>query len=163
MGLDKLKLIVFDLDYTLWPFWVDTHVSPPFKKRSDGMIIDSVGSKISCYPEVPDILKSLDEQGFTLAVASRTSEIKGARQLIELFGWDKYFSYKEIFPGKKVTHFNKIKTQSNVDFCDMIFFDDEQRNIRDVSALGVTSIFVTNGVCKSVIEEGINRFQENRK
>lgn len=34
----------------------------------------------------------------------------------------------------------RIKTDSGIDFRDMIFFDDEHRNIRDVSKLGVHSL-----------------------
>lgn len=71
------------------------------------MIIDSNKEEIKCYPEVPEMLKSLHEEGYTLAIASRTSEIKGAKQLIQLFGWDKYFTYLEIFPGCKITHFKR--------------------------------------------------------
>ena len=36
----------------------------------------------------------------------RTSEIEGAKQLIKLLGWEDYFSYKQIYPGKKTQHFS---------------------------------------------------------
>lgn len=75
--------------------------------RSNGVITDSCKSIVKCYPEVPAVLKNLYDSGYTLGIASRTTEIKGANQLIQLFGWEKYFQYKEIFPGSKVTHFKK--------------------------------------------------------
>lgn len=34
------KLFAFDLDYTLWPAWVDTHVTGPMKR--DGKVINRV-------------------------------------------------------------------------------------------------------------------------
>ncbi|XP_069703409.1 magnesium-dependent phosphatase 1 isoform X2 [Periplaneta americana] len=110
----KPKLIVFDLDYTLWPFWVDTHVSPPFRKDKLGNVVDSLGDKIKFYPEVPKALESLHAQGYSLGVASRTGEIDGANQLLDLFDWNKYFKYKEIYPGCKVTHFNQCCSPSKI-------------------------------------------------
>ncbi|XP_076263938.1 magnesium-dependent phosphatase 1-like [Rhynchophorus ferrugineus] len=161
MNVNRLKIVVFDLDYTLWPFWVDTHVTPPFTKKN-GNIVDSYGSKIKYYPEVPEVLRNLTEQGYEIGVASRTSEIDGANQLIKLFGWEQYFTYKEIFPGSKVTHFNNIKRKSNRHFDEMIFFDDESRNIYDINRLGVVSILVKNGVNKLVVDNGIKQYVRER-
>ncbi|KAL1516884.1 hypothetical protein ABEB36_000721 [Hypothenemus hampei] len=162
MKVENLKIIVFDLDYTLWPFWVDTHVTPPFQKKNNG-VVDSYGSKVKYYPEVPEVLRNLKEEGYEIGVASRTSELHGAEQLLNLFDWNKYITYKEIYPGCKVTHFNKIKKQSNCNFDEMLFFDDETRNIHDLTKLGVVSILVRNGVTKHIIENGIQQFVEQRK
>ncbi|CAL1680565.1 unnamed protein product [Lasius platythorax] len=154
----KAKVIVFDLDYTLWPFWVDTHVTPPFRRGTQNKIVDAHGCTIKYYTNVPNILRQLLEEGYELGVASRTSEIKGAKQLLDLFGWKKYFKYVEIFPGSKVTHFLNIQKSSQADYKDMIFFDDETRNIMDVGKLGVHAILVRDGVTHQVIKSALQSF-----
>ncbi|KAK9499444.1 hypothetical protein O3M35_002476 [Rhynocoris fuscipes] len=159
---DKIpKLVVFDLDYTLWPFWVDTHVTPPFRK-SNGKVVDSRGATIKFYPEVPQILQKLSDMNITIGVASRTSEIAGAEQLCELFGWNKYFTYKEIYPGCKVAHFNQFKKKTGFEFHDMLFFDDESRNITDLTKINVTSILVKNGMTLKVLDEGLEVFAKKK-
>ncbi|XP_070233534.1 magnesium-dependent phosphatase 1 isoform X1 [Bos indicus] len=130
------KLAVFDLDYTLWPFWVDTHVDPPFHKSSDGTVRDRRGQSIQLYPEVPEVLERLRGLGVPIAAASRTGEVEGANQLLELFDLVRYFVHREIYPGSKVTHFERLQRKTGVPFSQMIFFDDEKRNIVDVSKLG---------------------------
>ncbi|KAJ1522914.1 hypothetical protein ONE63_002053 [Megalurothrips usitatus] len=154
----KPKLIVFDLDYTLWPFWVDTHVTPPFHEK-DGKIYDRQNRVIKPFPEVPGVLQDLHQQGYELAIASRTSEIQGANQLVKLFKWDKYFKYKEIYPGCKVKHFSKFCKDSGYKHEEMLFFDDEHRNIRDLTEKGVTCILVSgDGVTKNLVKTGLEKF-----
>jgi magnesium-dependent phosphatase 1 len=51
------KLFVFDLDYTLWPFWVDTHVSPPLKAQEGGKKVkDRHGEGFGFYDDVSGVL-----------------------------------------------------------------------------------------------------------
>lgn len=155
--IENLDLIVFDLDYTLWPFHVELE-RPPFKKQSNGQIVDGHGRKMKCFPDVPEVLRKLHSLGYTLAVASRTSAPQEGRQLVKLFGWSQYFEYLEIYPGCKVTHFNQFKKQSGIPLENMLFFDDESRNIVDINKIGSVAILVKNGVNSGVIENGIKEF-----
>lgn len=94
------RLIVFDLDYTLWPFWIDTHVSPPLKPNAvHSGATDRNGEEYTFYPDVPSILQLLPTLTGTsaagggsndapvrpkLGVASRTSAPQLARELLKM-------------------------------------------------------------------------------
>ncbi|ERF75774.1 hypothetical protein EPUS_01604 [Endocarpon pusillum Z07020] len=79
------RLIVFDLDYTLWPFWVDTHVTPPVKaKDSSTRVQDRWAESFAFYPGVPTILHATRERGIAMGVASRTHAPELARDLLKL-------------------------------------------------------------------------------
>lgn len=66
--------------------------------------MDSRGRIIKHYPETPKVLKYLKDNNIGISAASRTGEIEGAEQLLQLFGWNKYFQNKQIYPGSKDTH-----------------------------------------------------------
>ncbi|XP_026549767.1 magnesium-dependent phosphatase 1-like, partial [Notechis scutatus] len=75
---------------------------------SDGSVQDQNQRPVRLYPEVPEVLHLLDSEGIAMAAASRTGEIQGARQLLDLFGLNLcYFRYTEIYPGSKTTHFQR--------------------------------------------------------
>ncbi|RJE18918.1 magnesium dependent phosphatase, partial [Aspergillus sclerotialis] len=156
-GLPLPKLIAFDLDYTLWPFWVDTHVSGPVKSRdNNSRCVDKWGESFAFYPSVGSIIHACKTRSIPLALASRTYAPDLARDMLKALhiipsfsdnlaaakskttrALD-YFDFVQIFPANKTQHFARIHQVSGIRFEDMLFFDDEARNRNVETELGVT-------------------------
>lgn len=148
------KIFVFDLDFTLWHLsgtWCDC-TCPPYKKIS-GKIYDSCNAEMNLYPETIEVLEALKSGGYKLAVASRTDRPDWASELMVLLKIEYYFDYKEIYPSAKTKHLSRIKEASGYHFSQIIFFDDEYRNISDTQALGVTAVLVKNGISSTLLEK----------
>jgi len=147
-------LVVFDLDFTLWDCggtWCD-HTNPPYFKQN-GIIRDEDDRKIQLYPDVKVILENLKKQNVQMGVASRTGAPDWADELMQLFDIKKYFDHFEIYPGSKLNHFRSIQEKTGFSYRDMVFFDDEYRNIDEVSSLGVKAVFVEDGVNLEVFNQ----------
>ncbi|KAF7843023.1 magnesium-dependent phosphatase 1 [Senna tora] len=144
------RLVVFDLDYTLWPFYCECR-----SKRE----------MPSMYPQAKGILYALKDKGIDVAIASRSPTADTARTFLDKLSIKSMFVAQEIFSSwtHKTDHFQRIHSRTGVPFNSMLFFDDENRNIQAVSKMGVTSILVGKGVNLGALREGLTRFSQNRK
>ncbi|KAM5345179.1 hypothetical protein ACJ41O_011041 [Fusarium nematophilum] len=183
------KLIVFDLDYTLWPFWVDTHIAPPLKPNAQHTsATDRYGEDYGFYCDVPSILYTLPRAGPKIGIASRTHAPGLARDLLKMLhipapavpqaddagaplpvgkpekpkkALDVFDGGMEIYPGSKIRHFESFQKRTGIRYEDMLFFDDESRN-RDTESLGVTMWLVRDGVSWGEVENGVNEWRKRR-
>nr|CDS31076.1 magnesium dependent phosphatase 1 [Hymenolepis microstoma] len=155
----KPKLIVFDLDFTLWPFDCIDYTHSHLTIRDD-KVYDSFNHVVEPFPESGAVLQIIKEELNTkIGVASSTAAPRMGRKFINLFGWEKYFDYVEIYPTDKTRHFRKLENDSGISFQDMLFFDDLGFNIRDVSSLGVHCVHVNeDGVDLALLRSGLESF-----
>eukprot|EP01063_Lacrimia_lanifica_P001653 TRINITY_DN10852_c0_g1_i1.p1 TRINITY_DN10852_c0_g1~~TRINITY_DN10852_c0_g1_i1.p1 ORF type:complete len:218 (+),score=36.35 TRINITY_DN10852_c0_g1_i1:63-716(+) len=164
------RVICFDVDFTLWPFWVDTHRDPPYKQQPCGRVVDAEGRCCALYPDVPRILRELRALPAAarpvLAFASRTSAPEWLEDLAKvtrlgdaLTMWDAP-DHREIYPGSKLRHFRKIAAATGVAPHEMLFFDDEVGSNRDVLQLGVKFVEVKNGMNVSLLHQGLRWYAE---
>ncbi|KAI0324221.1 magnesium-dependent phosphatase-1 [Cubamyces sp. BRFM 1775] len=165
------KLVAFDLDYTLWDLWIDTHVYPPIRRVGNTVneLRDRHEQKISFYRDVPEILPRLKEAGVIIAACSRTHAPDLARQALRLLLVSppaghkgesltpaiEFFDQMEIYPGSKIKHFKELHKKTGLPYSEMLFFDDEHRN-KEVESLGVTFCLVPNGVDDRTFERGLS-------
>ncbi|KAJ3039614.1 Magnesium-dependent phosphatase 1 [Rhizophlyctis rosea] len=190
------SLIAFDLDYTLWPLWIDTHLNgPPFSTEGFS-VVDCSGNGVSLYDDIPAILRRLREHHpeIKLAIASRTHAPEYADEILDMLHvapadhrgggvvskrrrgsavevnpishppLRSYFHVFEIYPSDKQAHFKSIHKKTGVPLENMLFFDDERRNIVSVGKLGVTCIDVgRTGTTLVKFLEGLQKYQERKR
>ncbi|PUU73537.1 magnesium-dependent phosphatase-1, partial [Tuber borchii] len=165
------KLIIFDLDRTLWPYWIDTDPTPPLTlipttTTTPPTLRDAIGTPYPLFPTTLPLLTHLSSSGgaggIKLAVASRTHTPALALQALDLYGLRQFFDFFEIYPGSKVRHMRRLREKSGVEFRDMLFFDDERRN-REVCGLGVWFVLVgATGVDCGLVDEGVGEWRRER-
>lgn len=51
-----------------------------------------------------------------------------------------------------------MKQASGLEYKDMLFFDDEDRNIKDLRHVGVVSYLIRHGVDKQEVENGLKEY-----
>ncbi|CAB4386174.1 unnamed protein product [Rhizophagus irregularis] len=187
------SLFVFDIDYTLWPLWIDACPGPPFEADPSKpyRVKDKYGNVIRLYPDVPKILRTVKNCPQTyIAVASRTQEPEWARKVLSIMPFPEnedeesiklsvtngssskvinyntladVIDYSEIYPSSKVNHFSSLHAITGIPYDEMIFFDDEMRNKEVNYKLGVHFVYVPDGMTYELFLSAIKEFVNKRE
>ncbi|KAL1526335.1 hypothetical protein AB1Y20_015049 [Prymnesium parvum] len=161
------KLVVFDLDNTLWTPELYTLRQLPVAWK-DVWLLDAAEDALFELGSHPRWA------GTQVAIASRTSKVAWAHALLASFalpaagGGEKtvreLISYAEIYVGSKVKHFERLREQSGVPYEEMLFFDDalggKYGNCEAIAAEGVLSVHTPDGLTTERWREGLRAFSE---
>ena len=165
----KPKVVVFDLDGCLWDpemYMLSWRGGAPFEPDGDAMLSQS-GERVVLLGAARDILRQLrttdDWSGTKVAISSRTDEPAWAAELLDKFRVDDMmlgdcFDAREITKESKSSHFRRLKEKYECAYEDMLFFDNEYGNCREISSLGVTVAFSPEGVTGDVWAEAVAAF-----
>ncbi|KAL0137592.1 acid phosphatase-domain-containing protein [Mucor lusitanicus] len=125
------KMIVFDLDYTLWPDWIDCTNGPPYTyDESTNAVVNTTGEYLGFFEHTADIIALIKSFPDTqIGIASRTQTPEWAKKAIGLLripGLDntplvENVDYLEIYPGSKLKHFKSLSEKSGISCSDMLF------------------------------------------
>ena len=156
-GAARPKLIVFDLDNTLWQ--PELYQMRGKKPKANKDIKLTAGAL--------DALHDLAGDGWEktqAAVASRATATDWAEKLLQDFKLDHGQSiatllpFREIYEGNKRKHLQRIREASGVAYCDMIFFDDYTENLGDAAHLGVMGVHCPRGLTHEHWEGGLKAY-----
>jgi hypothetical protein len=157
-------LLVFDCDWTLYPYDCDKDRVAPFRNYPPGGEIYDAYFRVSDpYTSVPAIFGAIADAGIPVAFLSRNPSSSQLRNLLSTIPcqtkisptpktlWDTmpsphYFhAYSSGgFSKGKDRHFAAVKNVCGIDFSNMLFFDDMPDNIEAAAKQGTTSVHLKN-------------------
>uniref|UniRef100_A0A0G4H0D9 Magnesium-dependent phosphatase-1 n=1 Tax=Chromera velia CCMP2878 TaxID=1169474 RepID=A0A0G4H0D9_9ALVE len=167
------RLIVFDLDNTLWTPELYELWSAP--KANRDICLFKGAEKV-----LAELLSDPKWKGTRAAAASRATRTGWANNLLDTFSVTvqkegksrqgsqevpigPLFPFREVYSGSKTAHLSQIQRQSGVSYSDMIFFDDWYENCDAVSSLGVFSVVVNDGIKEADWEEALREWERLKR
>eukprot|EP00294_Goniomonas_avonlea_P011607 CAMPEP_0114555062 /NCGR_PEP_ID=MMETSP0114-20121206/8547_1 /TAXON_ID=31324 /ORGANISM="Goniomonas sp, Strain m" /LENGTH=186 /DNA_ID=CAMNT_0001740159 /DNA_START=42 /DNA_END=602 /DNA_ORIENTATION=+ len=171
------KVVVFDLDFTIWYPEMDCLSGPPFSKDKKGRVFDRAGEEVHIFDGAKRTLLEIAQDArfkeIQVGWASRTTEVSSAQKCLQLLdvssdngafsaSLQKLGQYSEIYPGDKKRHFRAMAKASGVPLEDFLFFDNERRNTQSVSELGVTCVCTPEGMTYKAWLRGLEKFAEDK-
>ena len=127
----SVRLVILDLDLTLWDHRNVTGLARPFQSAGDDAVVDQTGVRVSLYPGVRTLLDGLRARKMIVAAAS-WNEPDAVQEIFDLLHLNHYFDHKKVEP-----HPNKERlvaalfrdleaTGSRVDPSEALYVDDRR-------------------------------------
>jgi magnesium-dependent phosphatase-1 len=169
----KPKMVVLDLDFTLWPTFFAEHTLPPYiclneASPSTVLCIDRFTKKprmLSLFPEVLSTIQWCVDNQLQIGICSRSSNHEFAELILKSLGlWD-LFQYPQIYSGRKTIHFRNLRACTQYEYSDFLFFDDDCKNIAICGDIGVNACLVdkTTGFNGLTLLRGLNMLVAQRQ
>ena len=169
------KLIAFDLDATVWApemyeLWGG---GAPFKAVKTGStvskLVDKAGREVFLLEDIQNILSTIVRwnAGVKIAWVSCCDEPSWADECLKLFTTadgallNSICDSSQIFKANKQTHFARLKAQfPDISYDEMIFFDNEEGNIRNVEKIGVHCIYCPEGINAAMWNQTLQKYAD---
>ena len=186
------RLIVLDLDYTLWPFYSDIHISTPIRlvpSSHPPTLADRNGEHFGLYPDAPHILRLVAALPHTrLAVASKSPVGDLCREVLKLLRLPPPLVFAEGVevpggggsekggPKRTIDAFDaglEIYEGTKLRHFEVLakrtgipfsemLFFDDERPNLEVESLGVTMRLIRDGLTWEELEKGIMQWRGNQ-
>jgi magnesium-dependent phosphatase-1 len=95
--MPRVKLVILDLDKTVWDHPDPSLLREPLKKVDSDTVVDSEGVEVHLYHGVRETLEALQQRGVVVSVASWNRPEVGFK-LLGMFGIERYLRHPKIQP-----------------------------------------------------------------